>query len=477
MAGKMIGRPLLQNLVKSAMVASADRVRINNEAHLQSVKTAEEEKDAKCERCGKGKEKCSCGGKCASGLGQHVEKLASALDFMAEVFLKEGANLAGQYKLEEGIQGPPPGVLEAISSTSLPDHKGQGVNTVPMHPGQQKAMPGEHGATQMANTQDAPPVPLKSRMPENIVNEKKGSVLSLIRKTAAETEEHSKKVEHKETKGLNEAKKGLDTARDAHFHEEPENAGEKESSAKTAEGEAGMIRRGFEALKGHGERAAKAVGEHLENVGNRVALHVHGDSSHLGTTRGSIGKALHEQAKLTGGAAYGTGAVGLGAAGAGIHHVVSGKDKQSSVVDYMQQYVKQAEDAINPAQISAGKAVPPETSAAGEAGGEPVGGAPHGPSGLVDTVDKAINYTRGQAYSPRKGELGKYFNEPALSAQHDSVLQDAFVNTGKAGPKIASAEGVKTASVVEGSNRASAARALLSKLAAASENSSQAKGA
>jgi hypothetical protein len=424
----MIGRPLLQNLVKSAMVASADRVRINNEAHLQSVKTAEEEKDAKCERCGKGKEKCSCGGKCASGLGQHVEKLASALDFMAEVFLKEGANLAGQYKLEEGIQGPPPGVLEAISSTSLPDHKGQGVNTVPMHPGQQKAMPGEHGATQMANTQDAPPVPLKSRMPENIVNEKKGSVLSLIRKTAAE-------------------------------------------------GEAGMIRRGFEALKGHGERAAKAVGEHLENVGNRVALHVHGDSSHLGTTRGSIGKALHEQAKLTGGAAYGTGAVGLGAAGAGIHHVVSGKDKQSSVVDYMQQYVKQAEDAINPAQISAGKAVPPETSAAGEAGGEPVGGAPHGPSGLVDTADKAINYTRGQAYSPRKGELGKYFNEPALSAQHDSVLQDAFVNTGKAGPKIASAEGVKTASVVEGSNRASAARALLSKLAAASENSSQAKGA
>jgi hypothetical protein len=468
MAGKMVGRPLLQNLVKSAMVASADRVRISNEAHLQSIKTAEEEKDAKCEHCGKGKEKCSCGGKCASGLGQHVEKLASALDFMAEVFLKEGADLKGQYKLEEGIVPPPPGVLEAISSESLPDHKGQGVNTVPMHPGMQKAMPGEHGATQLANTQDAPPVPLKSRMPENIVNEKRSSVVSFIRKVAEETEEHSKKVEHKETKGLNEAKKGLDTAREAHFKEEPENAGEKESSAKTAGPKIEAIREAFNTLKGHGERAAKAVGQHLENVGNRAALHVHGDSSHLGTRRGNLGKFLHEHAKAVGGTAYGAGAAGIGAAGVGAHHVL--KKKESSVTDYMRWYTKQAEDAINPAQISAGAAVPPDTSAAGEAGGEPVGGAPHGPSGLVGSAESAINYTRGQAYSPRKGELGKYFDEPALSAQHDSVLQDAFVNTGKAGPKIA-------AQVTEGSNKAAAARALLSKLASANENSSQAVGA
>jgi len=45
--------------------------------------------------------------------------------------------------------------------------------------------------------------------------------------------------------------------------------------------------------------------------------------------------------------------------------------------------VKIAEDAINPAQISAGPAVPPETSAAGEQGGSPAGGQPEGSTSLV----------------------------------------------------------------------------------------------
>lgn len=136
------------------------------------------------------------------------------------------------------------------------------------------------------------------------------------------------------------------------------------------------------------------------------------------------------------------------------------KKKASAMtpVDYFLAQTKQAEDAINPARISAGKAEPPGTSAAGEHGGTPVAGAPRGPTELLSSTERVINYKRNQAYSPRKGELKAYFNEPALSGANDTTLQQAFAHTGEAGTKFASAGGtVKTA----------AARALLNKLAAA----------
>ena len=118
--------------------------------------------------------------------------------------------------------------------------------------------------------------------------------------------------------------------------------------------------------------------------------------------------------------------------------------------------VKVAEDAINPAHISAGKAVPPETSAAGEPGGQPAGGKPQGAMGLVGTNEGAIKYTKGQAKADPKSDLHKYLSEPALTSSTDSTLRQAFTSTGKAGTKFASADDatVKTA----------AARAILEKL-------------
>jgi hypothetical protein len=114
--------------------------------------------------------------------------------------------------------------------------------------------------------------------------------------------------------------------------------------------------------------------------------------------------------------------------------------------------IKVAEDAINPAHISAGPAVPPDTSASGQPGGEPAGGAPQGPTGLIGSNQAAINYTRGQAYENRKTDMKKWLTEPMDSAAHDNTLQVAFDHTREAGPKVAS---TKTA----------AARALLEKLA------------
>lgn len=328
-------QPLLQELVKSAMVSAAERVRVSEEARTQAAHDGGAPKTA------------AATVKTASAPdGDHVEKLAAACDYAAELLLKEASHVE-----------PPPGVSQATASTTLPAHKGQGVHVVPMNPGLQKGLKTEQSATQMENTLAGGPVkgaPLASN------TRKHASALDIIQAKLA-----SDKAEKEEGAGLEEAKKGVEKAEAAH-KSEPEN---KEAGA-------------------------------------------------------------------------------------------------SDLVNYMLGKTKAAEDAINPAQISAGPAVAPETMEGGQAPKEqPAGGAPQGHTELVSSAEKAIGYTKGQAYTTKRDDLKKYFVEPAMSAEHDKVLQMAFDHTREAGPKIASAAGsVKTA----------AARVLLSKLAeAAADETSQ----
>lgn len=143
----------------------------------------------------------------------------------------------------------------------------------------------------------------------------------------------------------------------------------------------------------------------------------------------------------------------------------------SRLVDYMLGAVKQAgaavektaEDAINPAKISAGAAVPPETSASGEDGGAPAGGKPQGPTGLIASNDAARNYTKGEAKAQVKPQLKAVLSEPALSAAHDNVLQKTLAHTGQAGVKISA------------STRSAAVRAVLEKMAEAAAKDKDAK--
>lgn len=359
--GNIAGRATLQDLVKSAMVESAARVRVTAEAGRQAENLGEKTASA---------EKVIVTSQAKTASAQQVEKLASALDFLADGFRKE-ASLGGPYTLSEGTAAPPPGVSAATANKPLPDKKGQGVNVVPMNPGTQKGLAAEHGGTMLANNLGKAPGG-REKMIQRNQGGKTASVVDLIRfklngeKTAADA------AEKKETEGLAEAKAGVEKAEAAH-KSEPEN---KEGSAE-------------------GENA---------------------------------------------------------------------------LVDYMLGRTKQAEDAINPAQISAGPAVPPETSASGQPGGQPAGGAPQGPTGLVGSNESAKNYTKGQAYANRKEDLKKYWNEPAMSAQHDSVLQDAFQHTSQAGPKIASAqEGTGESPAPAASVKTAAARALLMNLAKSAE--------
>jgi len=295
-------------MYKSAQAGALSRAQVANEANrqlaqLDGAKTAE----AMCEGCKKAKGECTCKEKKASKIPTaYAEKVASALEYLALELQNEEKNAAANAPpahMTETVQmpGKGPGALEvtqATASKTLPDHHGQGKQTVPMTPPTEKVLKPEHGGTAMGtNDKHAP-------------------------------------GEHEHTPQVVVAKHG----------------------------------------------AAEIYAGNLARLG-----------------------------------------------------------------------IKVAEDAINPAHISAGPAVPPDTSQAGQPGGEPAGGAPQGPTGLVSSNQGAIDYTKGQAKAPGDADLKKWFTEPAM--KNDSTLQDVFDSTGKAGVKISAAvagtkeeEAVKTAS-------------------------------
>lgn len=137
-------------------------------------------------------------------------------------------------------------------------------------------------------------------------------------------------------------------------------------------------------------------------------------------------------------------------------------EKTSSVLERNLAFLglsKLAEDAINPAQISAGQE--PAQGATPPTGASPAQeGVPSEPSDvnsqkrLINSNQAAINYTKREAKADPKSDVNKVLAEPALSASHDQTLAKTLEHTQAAGVKI-SHDLTKTA----------AAQALLYKLA------------
>jgi hypothetical protein len=113
---------------------------------------------------------------------------------------------------------------------------------------------------------------------------------------------------------------------------------------------------------------------------------------------------------------------------------------------------KQAEDALFPAQISAGTepvlqsdpGTPSALMQGSEAGvNTPRETAPNSGEGagreLLSSNEAAINATKGQAKRQNKGALSEILSEPAMSAGHDRTLQETLDNTSSAGVKISAA--------------------------------------
>jgi len=116
---------------------------------------------------------------------------------------------------------------------------------------------------------------------------------------------------------------------------------------------------------------------------------------------------------------------------------------------------KLAEDAINPAQVSGKKEVPPPATQVGE-------GTPAEPSdvtsqkSMISSNQSAIGYKKVQAKKDPISDVEQVVTEPAMSASTDSTLQQTLDHTQEAGAKI---------SMAKNAHQIAAARALLMKLA------------
>jgi hypothetical protein len=108
---------------------------------------------------------------------------------------------------------------------------------------------------------------------------------------------------------------------------------------------------------------------------------------------------------------------------------------------------KRAEDALNPAQISAGTT--PLLQDPESAGGNPVlsqgsevgedtpdtrGGDPG--RSLITSIEAAINATKREAKVGPKADARMWLNAPMHSREHDPVLHNALENASSAGVKI-----------------------------------------
>lgn len=125
---------------------------------------------------------------------------------------------------------------------------------------------------------------------------------------------------------------------------------------------------------------------------------------------------------------------------------------------------KEAEDALNPAKVSGGKAdatgaTPPKGAAPSEEG------VPSEPSdvskqkALISSNMAAINFKKRDAKSDPKSDVGDVLKEPAQTKSTDKVLDKVLDHTDEAGAKISSAD----------LTRVAAARAVVQKLASVAQ--------
>jgi len=465
MGTTMAARPLrLQDMLKTAMAESSRRVNVGLEAARQMDEPVLEK---------------TASASAGAVDSEYALKLASAIEYIAADFDKQA---------EEPGPGHGPGalhVMQAESSGALSHDAGHGHNIVPMHTGMQAAHQSGGSKTQVPNDQDhAPGGPGHQT---TAMSGGKGKTAGVIRQAF-----------QKEAVGL----QGMGAH--AMGHDAPDGA--------DAQDMMHAIRKSHEAksMKPQPSHAPRTATHDLSGVRSGTTLHEMGHVPVGGSgTKIPFGVRAKLKARLAagavvdyakkhpgrvGGAAAGVAAVGAGAAAlhhnkkktaestaadeaeesegmseaarglakARAAHESEKSEKKASLANLARGFqVKLADDANNPAHISAGKDVPPDTSSSGESGGAPVAGMPQGPRGLVHSNESAMNYKRNAAYGGRKSELKEYFNEPALTMSTDKTLSAAFDHTSQAGTKFASAGG--------GSTKVAAARAILSKLAEEAE--------
>ena len=461
------GRPAIQDLVRMTMEKSASRAQIAAEGSRQLQRSGSEEhtKQASAQD--------------PELTTDFAEKLANAVEFITPTVLKQAEIEATKSKTPF-----PTGVTETIDGKNpvgTPASLGHSkTHTVPLH------SPMEHEGKM--KTDEKSPIGLHTHGQPTSLQAGRGKAASEKEESKEESkEERMKRILGKKDDGekkeaasfagfggaaLRGAEKVVDAGRAA-ASKMPGKAGELLHKGTAAAGgaitkglnnpaKAGKLIAGGAALGGAGALAGAAMSgkkkEASENDDAKVASFRRAASSlgEKGRKAGvdaweatkDLGKSIKDKAKsIESKKPRSTNlAVGMGVGAAGTHgahkalnHHAKGKEKK-------------AEDAINPARITAGKAVPPETSDSTQRPKVKVDGPTH----VMDSAQSAINFTKRDAFANIKRDNAAYWREKMLTQSADPVLNEAFAHTRQAGAKIASIGGVE---------KTAAARQLLANLA------------
>ena len=424
----MAARPTLQQMLKTAMAgASIGSTKIAEEAKRQLENLDVDSETVQAKHAATQTDSAD------EGIStDYARKLASAAEYCAELLVKESANLGGQYGLTESKVEPGKGpgaltVLESPSGPSPSEDVGQARRQPPLNPGLRKALAsGTDAATQLDADYDRRPGQSAEAGWAPMGDHSKLSMAQQI-KTAA-------------------------------------GAMAKEALSHTEEGhkiDAAVLR----IRERHAVEMAKEL-QDLDIMGYRKD---DGSGTHVGSTRKAFGTPLAPLADLRH-LAYAAAKHEAGenawnplggtltphkSEGPGASHLQFGRFKKASaqLIRKTAAQLKQAEDAANPAHISAGAAVAPVTSEAGQPGP-----AASGKDRVPTTAQGVADYTRRAAKAPEKADMRRYLDEPMQSAADDKVLEHAFGHTGEAGAKISS---------VQELSKTAAARGLMQKLAEA----------
>lgn len=487
-------RFLLQDLVKQAQASAMDRARIAKEAARQMKMAAGECDDPECAAKNKDKKDKTASATDDGVSTDYAMKLANAVEFViphikeaAETTQEPGKGPGALPVTESNVSGTPPGPGQQGKATPA--------NTPPTSIGTQKST-AAGPSTQVPNTINEPPGgggTQQTAMPSS-----KGKTAEAV--YAGNLEVLKKMAGTPKGDPSFGGLKGRDLAAEAGASLGAGTLGTVGGLGGAALGGLAGAGLGYltgrdldsalgsgaigAALGGYGGLAAGSIigshaGHDLAAMQHDVAPEeykrmLEGRASGAlkgqlaGAALGGIGSGIVAH-RLGGGDPLLTGGVAAlgGLGGATLGHLLGGtfnqeryhpsRDKEGSapqtLVDALLATVKQAEDALNPAQISAGKAVEPDASASEEA-------VPPKPAGsdMVSSNQGAIDLTKQQAKAEPKRDMSSYVSEPALSSSHDSTLQQAFSHTGEAGVKMSSA----TAAM-----QVSRARDLLESIAAA----------
>lgn len=453
-------RPALQDIVKSAMAATSERANIGIEAarqmglpHEDETKTASAEEEAH------------------SFPTEMCEKYASALDYLAEEELKEAADPGSAENASPGV-GPGQGAnaLE-VSESNRTDanidagQSGQAKDQIPTNPPmsstkEQSSDPANAMATNDDdNKPEQPTDPIGNATASNAAQK----TAEVAQRNLEVLSKLAKSDYYEKGKGDATDKKGRKW--DAKRVDKAEETGGKVVGGITGAAYGGMGGAAAGGALANSRKVRKGVAKGALKAGIK------------GKNLGKLMKGLRGKGTLAGAAA---GAVGLGLAGAkgigslsrkgserqrGFYDQVAEHSKKASVEDLAAANLavlsKMAEDAINPAQISAGAAsakgadAPDGVSAAEEGPEPPKPGPANSAAALVGSNDAAINYDKRQAKTNSRADMANLLREPMHSKSGDQVLSRTLEHTAESGAKIAASRLCKTA----------AAKALLLKLA------------